>query len=434
MIWRLRLWGVLWCVLAPYGHASPTAPVPVSTPVVNSALSADLFYQVLMGELHVRQGDAGAGFGLLLGAAQKTHDPRLFQRATDIALKARATDAALNATRAWQQSQPQDPEPWLAALRIWVGLQRIQEASQALTQLLALSPAAEKPAILAAVPTWFAPSAQPIKTAQWVEAALQPTLALPDARPHALLALAQLAQRQGRWGAALHALQRMPTEFEPLEVAIQTAQVMAQLGQTDEAKHALLSAPTASPAQAKRKALALSQWLRDQQQAPQALPHIKAALGAAADDPELLFELSIVFEQMHMDADMERVLRQLMRQRSQDPQAYNALGYTLADRGVRLSEALGLIEQAVALAPQDPFIQDSLGWVHFRMGQHTKALDILQSAYRSRPDAEIAAHLGEVHWALGQREQALLVWQEGLRINPLQATLRATLARLGVQP
>jgi len=100
---------------------------------------------------------------------------------------------------------------------------------------------------------------------------------------------------------------------------------------------------------------------------------------------------------------------------------------------VRLSEAKELIQKAVALAPTDPFIRDSLAWVEFRLGNRAEALRLLESAFKARPDPEIAAHLGEVLWSMGQRERALAIWREGQRLNPENQTLLETLKRLRIK-
>jgi len=131
---------------------------------------------------------------------------------------------------------------------------------------------------------------------------------------------------------------------------------------------------------------------------------------------------------------MEAVLPQLIRTRPQEPHAYNALGYSLADRGLRLYEARSLIMKAVELAPKDPFIQDSLGWVEFRMGHAEEAARILRAAWQARPDAEIAAHLGEVLWTQGQQAEAAKIWREGLLLKPDNETLLETMKRLGFKP
>src|SRR5690606_23160949 len=106
----------------------------------------------------------------------------------------------------------------------------------------------------------------------------------------------------------------------------------------------------------------------------------------------------------------------------------------LADRNQRLPEAKQLIEKAVSMAPNDAYIQDSLGWVEFRLGNTERAAGILREAYGKRPDPEIAAHLGEVLWAQGQQDEARRIWREGLALASDNETLTSTLKRFNVQP
>jgi Flp pilus assembly protein TadD len=130
--------------------------------------------------------------------------------------------------------------------------------------------------------------------------------------------------------------------------------------------------------------------------------------------------------------DMERRLRELILRLPDQPHAYNALGYSLADRNLRLVEAKQLITRALELAPEDPSITDSLGWVEFRLGNLPVALALLKKAYASQSDAEIAAHMGEVLWQLNQRDEAQKIWREGLQKGGDTETLRETLRRLKV--
>ena len=109
--------------------------------------------------------------------------------------------------------------------------------------------------------------------------------------------------------------------------------------------------------------------------------------------------------------------------------AYNALGYTLAEKTNRLAEARDLVEKAFKLAPEDPFILDSLGWVHYRMGNMAEALRLLHTAYSTRPDPEIAAHLGEALWKSGQHDEAQKVWRAALTENPNHETLLAVMQK-----
>ena len=110
-------------------------------------------------------------------------------------------------------------------------------------------------------------------------------------------------------------------------------------------------------------------------------------------------------------------------------QAYNALGYSLADRNLRLEEAAQLIDKALSLTPDDPFILDSKGWLLFRQSNPAAALETLQKAFAQKPDPEIAAHIGEVLWALGRPNEAMAVWREATKAYPSNEALATTIKR-----
>lgn len=123
-------------------------------------------------------------------------------------------------------------------------------------------------------------------------------------------------------------------------------------------------------------------------------------------------------EKLDQLAVMEKDLRQLIQIKPDNAHAYNALGYTFAERGIRLDEARQLTEKALSLAPDDPLIMDSLGWTYFRLGQTDKAVELLRKALALRQDPEIAAHLGEALWVKGQRDEARKIWQTSLKQAP----------------
>lgn len=120
----------------------------------------------------------------------------------------------------------------------------------------------------------------------------------------------------------------------------------------------------------------------------------------------------------------------------QDPRfqhAWNALGYSLADRNIRLEEAKGYIDKALELAPDDPYITDSLGWVYFRQGNLEEAEKMLRKAYALNEDNEIAVHLGEVLWVNGKREEALRLFHDVLQKDVASELLGSTLKRLKIK-
>jgi tetratricopeptide (TPR) repeat protein len=136
-----------------------------------------------------------------------------------------------------------------------------------------------------------------------------------------------------------------------------------------------------------------------------------------------------VAEKLGRMAQAEEYLRKLIALRPQHAHAYNALGYSLTDRGERLDEALALLTEALRLAPDDPFILDSMGWLMFRRGDAPAALTYLARAFAERPDPEIAAHYGEVLWAAGKQDEAQRIWAEATQAHPANEVLAQTIKR-----
>jgi Flp pilus assembly protein TadD len=189
-----------------------------------------------------------------------------------------------------------------------------------------------------------------------------------------------------------------------------------------------------TPQDARLKALAISQWLREDKQINAALTIIEQALAKFPADTDLQSEMAMLCEKLGRFDQMESLLRGIMKVKPTDPHAFNALGYSLADRKIRLDEARELILKAVQLAPRDPFIQDSLGWLEYRVGNSAEAIRILEAAFKARPDAEIAAHLGEVFWITGQKDKAGTIWREGLMLKSDNETLLETLKQFKFKP
>lgn len=250
----------------------------------------------------------------------------------------------------------------------------------------------------------------------------------------AYLSLSQMAQKQGRLTQADEWLAKIPPDADPLKVASRRAALLAQQGRKAEGLKVLEQVKVNNPQEAKLKALALSQWLREDKQIAEAFASIEKALAQFPADTELQAEMAMLCEKLGRFDQMESILRGLMKAKPNDAHAFNALGYSLADRNIRLNEARELILKAVQLAPRDPFIQDSLGWLEYRAGNVEEALRILEAAFKARPDAEIAAHLGEVHWRLGQYEKAGKVWREGLMLKADNETLLETLKQFKFKP
>ncbi len=161
-----------------------------------------------------------------------------------------------------------------------------------------------------------------------------------------------------------------------------------------------------------------AQLMREAKDYRESFDILRKALDVRPDQPELLYDVALAAEKIDRIDLVEVHLRRLIDLKPDHAQAYNALGYTLADRTDRLTEARDYIEKALKLSPEDPFILDSMGWVEYRLGHVAQGLQYLQRAFQQRPDPEIAAHLGEVLWAKGDKPGAEKVWRDALRDNP----------------
>ncbi|MFC5495977.1 tetratricopeptide repeat protein [Caenimonas terrae] len=567
---RLAPLALLLLGLAQGTHAQTTDTTP-------TALNAELFYQLLLGEIDVVGAEPGAGYSLILDAARKTNDPALYQRAVDIAFQARSGDAALQAAQAWKQAQPQSREANRYVLQILVALNRVADTASILKNDIALASPGDRPAVIAGIPRLFARVSDKKLAASVVEQALADSLAIPALAPaawtsigrmrlaaadtsgaldaarkaqelnpaaegpallalemmdpkqplaepivrrymegkpltelrmgyaralldaqryaeatmqlkkitaerpefaeawlvqgtlqlqdnqleaaesslkryvelaqshaagdernrglaQAYLLLSQIAEKRKDYAGASAWLDRIENSQDLVAAQNRRASLLARQGKMAEARQLLRSIPERNPADARNKLLAEVGLLRDNKQYRAAYDLLAQAVLKQPNDSELLYEQAMLAEKLGNNADMERLLRQVIAAKPDYHPAYNALGYSLADRNIRLPEARQLIQKALDFAPGDPFISDSLGWVEFRMGNRSEALRILDTAYKARPDAEIAAHLGEVLWTSGQRDRAQAVWKEGLLLNSENETLQETLKRLHVKP
>lgn len=574
--------------------AEPTSPAPIVQPAPApasaqslkaavaeeakaSALSAELFYEVLVGEITARSGDPGAGYALVLDAAKRTRDPALFQRAVEIALQSRSGEAALAAARDWKDSVPNSREARRFELQILIALNRIDETAEPLRVEIAATPLPERPFLMTVIARTYARAADKKQAAAVVERALVDELKNPDtasfawatvgrlrlaagdptgaleaaiqgqqadpssdappllalelmdpdrplaeplvkrylATPNALpelriayarelmearryaeataelstltrdkpelpapwillgslqaqnrqdaqaeasikrylalveplpaadegrrgvtqayLLLSQLAERRKDFAEADSWLGRVDNSDDAQVVQMRRAGLLARQGKMQQARELIRALPERTPDDAKQKFQTEVQLLRDAKQYQAAYDMLAKASAAEPNDTDLIYDQAMMAEKINRLDEMERLLRRQIALKPESYNAYNALGYSFADRKIRLEEARTLIRKAVELAPQDPFIADSLGWVEFRLGNTAEATKILEAAYQRRPDAEIGAHLGEVLWVAGNRDRAMAIWREASLVDAENETLQETLKRLRIK-
>jgi tetratricopeptide (TPR) repeat protein len=551
----------------PAAEAKPTPRVVVAKPEPRNPalpgveLSEDLLFKLMLAEVAVQRDQPHIAVQAYLELARATRDPRVAQRATEVAWNARFTDAALEAAGIWLQADPGSSqarqiiaallvnqaqiaeaqphfEKWLAADRDNIGqnflqlnalLARHKDKAAVFKLMQALAkpyPTVPEARLAVAQAAWNADQQQAsLDEARaalklrpdWEIAALfvaqvlarrseeealrylgEYLVAHPQARDVRLnyarllvnaknytearkqfealvaespqnadvaMAVALLALQSGDYDAAeKHLLRVLDLNYKDPDlvryylgqlneerkrfdealkwyaavtqgeqyVNAQTryAAILARQGKLPEARQHLQQATARDNQQRVQLTQAEAQLLRNANQYQAAFELLGQALEKMPNSPDLLYDHAMAAEKVDRIDVLEGNLKQLIKLRPDHAHAYNALGYTFADRNQRIEEAHGLIETALKLAPEDPFIMDSMGWVLFRMGRNQEGLGYLQKAFGLRPDAEIAAHLGEVLWVMGQRDQARKVWAESLKDHPDNEILQSTMKRL----
>jgi len=546
-----------------------------------AALSAELFYEMLLAELTAVEGAWDEAQALMMEAARTSSSEQLYRRGVEMALQSRSAAQALANAQAWLAAWPASRNANRFVLQILLHVGRVADSAGHLARELTLVPAADKADFLAHIPQLYANASDSLQAADVVEQALAHTLGEPQhaamawvvlghmrlhagQKAQALAALrqaqavppsqvdapeaaqaivglclqllqngvaeveadiqrhlarhpslalgvdyasalmaqhrltearrqligltaefpaayevwsalaslqlqmgdvaqahtstermgallkglpedehrnaqaqytvlrAQVAGKQGRWRDADALLRSIEGGETSLFVQTQRAAALLRQGRVQQALERIRSVPARDAREQHRKQLAEVDILRDAGRLRQAYA-VQARLHRRnPGDANLAYDLALLAERIGRLDEMERLLRGIIARHPDYQHAYNALGYSFAERNIRLQEAEHLIRHALTLAPGDPFITDSLGWVKYRLGDLDAARQLLETAWATRADVEIGAHLGEVLWRLGDKARARSVWQQSRGKEPHNKTLRETLRRLGV--
>jgi tetratricopeptide (TPR) repeat protein len=201
------------------------------------------------------------------------------------------------------------------------------------------------------------------------------------------------------------------------------ATMKARQGKLDEARAVLKAVKPSNDVQEVQLVQAEADLMRQAKDYEGVYALLDAAVKARPDQVDLLYDHAMAAERLNKLDVVEADLRKVIKLKPDYAHAYNALGYTLAEKTDRLNEATELLDKAISLSPEDPFILDSMGWLYYRKGNLDKAREFLDRAWRIRQDPEIAAHLGEVLWMKGSRDEASRLWKSSLQSNPKNEVL-----------
>ncbi|MGZ5093333.1 MAG: tetratricopeptide repeat protein [Burkholderiales bacterium] len=340
------------------------------------------------------------------------------------ALQRRSSDDALAFLSTYLKGHPQAKDARLNYARLLVAAKRYPEARKQFEALVEQFP--ENGDVTMAV-ALLAIQANDFDAAETqLKRALESGYGEPDV---ARLYLGQISEEGKRYDEALKWYGAVEPGEQYINAQARYAGVLAKQGHLAEAREYLRKVRTDTAQQRVQLTQAEAQLLRDANAYQEAFDLLGEALKKMPDYPDLLYDRAMAAEKVNRVDVLEESLKKLIALKPDYAHAYNALGYTLADRNERLPEAHELIEKALKLSPDDAFIMDSMGWVLYRMGRNHEALDYLQRAYGLRPDGEIAAHLGEVLWADGQQDQARKLWTDALKDNAQNEALQNVIKR-----
>lgn len=339
-------------------------------------------------------------------------------------LSAQAPAEATQFLEDFLKRNPKSPDVQLSLARVLIGEKRYVEARAHFDRLLAEYP--DRPEVV--YPSAMLALQQNDKA--YAETQLQHllTLEIPD-KSIAYYYLGQLAEEDKRNDEALRNYAMVGVGEQYLMARMRAARLLADQGQLEQGRLLLSSAATRSDDERVSFLIAEAGLLRDAKQVQAAFYFLEKALADRPEQPELMYETSLLAERLGRMDVLETRLRRLIEMQPDKPQAYNALGYSLADRNLKLPEARQLIEHALKLSPNDVFIQDSMGWVLYRQGDLAGALSYLERAYAQRSDPEIAAHLGEVLWHMDRKEEARRILQEAQKKHPENESLNKIISQ-----
>lgn len=320
---------------------------------------------------------------------------------------------AIDYYRDFLKTYPDANETRLSFARLLVNQKRFDEARGEFVKLAATS--ADNPEILVVLGLLSFQSNNHDEADDYFLKALDSDYADKD-QVH--LYLGHNAEKQNRDEQALEWYERIQPGERHLDAKLNIAYVTSRMQGTDAGIAQLKALDGLHSEQQATVNQAIASLLTQGKRNAEAYAVLEETIKTLPNTPELIYDFAMVAERMQKYDVMEHELRKLIKLKPDYAAAYNALGYSFADRNINLPEAYSLIEKALTLRPNDHYIMDSMGWVYYRMGSLDKALDYLQRAYQTQTDPEIAAHLGEVLWQQGKREDAIRTWEEALQLHP----------------
>ncbi len=245
----------------------------------------------------------------------------------------------------------------------------------------------------------------------------------PQWKQQASFYLGKLEEKQNNPHKALGWYDKINEGPVAFDAGISAVALLAKEGRFDEAGIKLGALQNSFPKQKLRLLLMEAELFNQQKHYQQAFNLLNGAVGEYPDEKEVLYARALMAERVGKLDVLEADLKKILAKNPDNVEALNALGYTLVDKTDRYVEAEQYLLRALRLAPDEPVILDSYGWLQFKLGNMPMALDYLQRAYAKQQENEIAAHLAEVLWVLGKKDEANKLFKEAIENAPMDEYL-----------
>ena len=207
-------------------------------------------------------------------------------------------------------------------------------------------------------------------------------------------------------------------EKEPDSAILQFLSGKLALAQNDSQagifrlKRALTLDPTLRPA-----SYALAQTYLATGDLAAAQATLNGVIAANPDDVEAIFSLGNLHEQSSDYTNAMEQYNAVLKIDSNHYKALNNLAYLLSNKSGDIEDAFLIALRARELAPNDPAVADTLGWIAYRKGDFSFARDLLEESSKKLADPSVAYHLGKAYEALEMNTEARNAFEKALSLG-----------------
>jgi tetratricopeptide (TPR) repeat protein len=323
-------------------------------------------------------------------------------------------EAAFLEMQALVDADPQNFDMRLGYARMLLQAEQFTEAGKQFEELLEQKP--DDPDITYMLGLTYVQAEDYSKSKQYFQALIEDNRRLDESNYY----LARISEELGESEKAVAYYQDVAYGELYLDAAVRLAELYVKENGLTTARQHLndVRGRVDQPADVIRLFLAEGHILHEQEQYDQAYDLYSQGLLEFPRHPDLLYARALTAENIDRVDLLESDLLIILQEDPDHANALNALGYTLADRGLRIDEAQKYVERAYELKPNDPAVMDSMGWIQFRKGNYVEAENYLRKALYLMDDAEIIGHLSELLWAQGNYEEARNLLREAMDRHP----------------